>query len=111
MKKTILSLTIAFSFGSILAQEKSKSPFTFSGYVDIYYSYDLAQPDNHTRPGFFYSYNKSNEVNLNLGMAKVNYSTENIRANMAVMAGTYPQYNLSAEQDLLKNGVATFTGT
>lgn len=103
MKKIILSLTIAFSFGSILAQEKSKSPFTFSGYVDIYYSYDLAQPDNHTRPGFFYSYNKSNEVNLNLGMAKVNYSTENIRANMALMAGTYPQYNLSAEQDLLKN--------
>lgn len=103
MKKIILSLTIAFSFGSILAQEKLKSPFTFSGYVDIYYSYDLAQPDNHTRPEFFYSYNKSNEVNLNLGMAKVNYSTENIRANMALMAGTYPQYNLSTEQDLLKN--------
>jgi hypothetical protein len=71
--------------------------------VDLYYSYDLAKPDNHTRPGFFYNYNKSNELNLNLALVKVNYSTANIRANLALMAGTYPEYNLSAEQDLLKN--------
>ncbi|MBF4473628.1 porin [Flavobacterium sp. HJJ] len=103
MKKIILTALIAFGFSNLHAQGKSKSPFTFSGYVDVYYSYDFGKPDDHTRPGFFYSYNKSNEANLNLGMAKVNYAAANIRGNFALMAGTYTEYNMSAEQDLLKN--------
>lgn len=103
MKKIILTALIAFGFGNLHAQSASKSPFTFSGYADAYYSYDFGKPENHTRPGFLYSYNKSNEVNLNLGMAKVNYSKENIRGNFALMAGTYAQYNMSAEQNLLQN--------
>nr|WP_315140856.1 porin [uncultured Flavobacterium sp.] len=103
MKKIVVTALMAFGFTTIYAQEESKSPFTFSGYIDIYYGYDSANPDNHNKPGFIYSYNKSNEVNLNLGMAKVNYSKENIRANFALMAGTYAQYNMAAEQDLLKN--------
>jgi hypothetical protein len=103
MKKIIVTAFIAFGFTTINAQEESKSPITFSAYVDVYYSYDSAKPDNHTKPGFIYNYNKSNEVNLNLGMAKVNYSKENIRGNLALMAGTYAEYNMAAEQDLLKH--------
>jgi hypothetical protein len=103
MKKIIVTALIAFGFTTINAQEESKSPITFSGYVDVYYSYDFGKPDNHTKPGFLYSYNKSNEVNVNLGMAKVNYTKENVRGNFALMAGTYAQYNMAAEQDLLKN--------
>lgn len=103
MKKIILTALIAFGFSNLHAQEESKSPFTFSGYVDVYYSYDFGKPENHTKPGFFYNYNRSNEVNLNLGLAKVNYSKGNVRANLALMAGTYAQYNMSAEQDLLQN--------
>jgi hypothetical protein len=103
MKKIIVTALIAFGFTTINAQEESKSPITFSGYVDVYYSYDFAKPENHTKPGFIYSYNKSNEVNVNLGMAKVNYTKENVRGNFALMAGTYAQYNMAAEQDLLKN--------
>jgi hypothetical protein len=103
MKKIIVTALIAFGFTTINAQEESKSPVTFSGYVDVYYSYDFGKPDNHTKPGFIYSYNKSNEVNVNLGMAKVNYTKENVRGNFALMAGTYSQYNMAAEQDLLKN--------
>jgi hypothetical protein len=102
MKKIIVAALIAFGFTTINAQEESKSPITFSGYVDVYYSYDFGKPENHTKQGFIYSYNKSNEVNVNLGMAKVNYTKENVRGNFALMAGTYPQYNMSAEQDLLK---------
>ena len=103
MKKIILTALIAFGFTNLHAQEETKSPFTFSGYVETYYSYDFGKPEDHTRPGFFYNFNKSNEVNINLGMAKVNYTKENIRGNFALMAGTYAQYNMSAEQDLLKN--------
>ena len=105
MRKLIVSALLAFGFTTINAQEggKEKSPFTFSGYMETYYSYDFGEPDNHVRPGFFYSHNKHNEVNLNLGLAKVNYSQDNVRGNFALMAGTYGEYNLATEQGLLKN--------
>ncbi|KIC03556.1 outer membrane protein [Flavobacterium sp. JRM] len=103
MKKIVLTALIAFGYTTMNAQEESKSPFTFSGYIDTYYSYDFGNPDNHTRPSFLYNYNKHNEVNLNLGLAKVNYAKDNVRGNFAIMAGTYAEYNMAAEQGLLKN--------
>jgi len=102
MKKIICLALLAFGFASE-AQEKTTNPLTFSGYVETYYSYDFGKPDNHLRPGFFYSHNKHNELNLNLGFAKVNYSKDNIRGNFALMVGTYAQYNLASEQELSKN--------
>ena len=105
MKKIVGIALIALAGTTINAQEveKEKSPFTFSGYIETYYSYDFGKPDNHVRPEFIYSHNKHNEVNLNLGLAKVNYAKDNIRGNFALMAGTYAQYNLAAEPDLLRN--------
>ena len=105
MKKIIVTALIAFGFTTVNAQEteKTQSPFTFSGYIETYYSYDFGEPDNHVIPGFIYSHNKHNEANLNLGLAKVNYAKDNVRGNFALMAGTYAEYNLAAEQDLLKN--------
>jgi hypothetical protein len=103
MKKIILTALIAIGYTTVNAQEEFKSPFTFSGYIDTYYSYDFGNPENHTRPGFLYNYNKHNEVNLNLGLGKVNYAKDNVRANLAIMAGTYAEYNLASEQGLLKN--------
>ena len=100
--KKIIAL-IALTFTTVYAQEKEKSPLTFSGYIETYYSYDFGNPDNHLRPGFIYSHNKHNELNLNLGFAKVNYAKDNVRGNLALMAGTYAEYNLAAEQDLLRN--------
>ena len=102
--KKILFATLALGLFNIKAQELTKTnPLTFSGYAETYYSYDLSQPENHERPSFFYSFNKHNEVNLNLGFVKANYTTEKVRGNFALMGGTYAQYNLAAEQGLLKN--------
>ncbi|SEJ43062.1 Putative beta-barrel porin-2, OmpL-like. bbp2 [Dyadobacter koreensis] len=108
MNKLLLFAAGIFSIPAIaqdtISIEKAKpNPLTFSGYVEAFYSYDFNKPANHERPGFLYNFNKHNEVNLNLGLFKVNYNTVNVRANLAVMAGTYPQYNLAAEQGLLKN--------
>ena len=105
MKKIIITALVAFGFTTTFAQEVTteKSPFTFSGYIETYYSYDFGNPDNHLRPGFVYSHNKHNELNLNLGLIKGSYLKDNVRANLSLMAGTYPEYNLAAEQDLLKN--------
>jgi len=103
MKRVAIIALVTFGFATSNAQEKEPSPFTFSGYIETYYSYDFGNPENHLRPSFIYSFNKHNEVNLNLGLVKVNYTKDNIRGNFALMAGTYPEYNLAAEQSLLKN--------
>lgn len=98
---TIFLLTI-----SVIAKSQTDSkasPLTFSGYLETYYVYDFGNPDNHTRPPFVYSFNRHNEVTLNLGYIKAAYQKNIIRANLALMAGTYPNANLSAETGVLKN--------
>ncbi|GAB0155209.1 porin [Chryseobacterium sp. Alg-005] len=75
---------------------------TFSAYAELFYTYDFNEPSNHIRQNFLYSYNRHNEVNLNLGFVKAAYQSEKLRANIALMAGTYAQDNLIAEQDALR---------
>ncbi|CAN5131853.1 porin [soil metagenome] len=105
MKKLVLG-ALALGLSNLNAQDTTKTkinPFAFSGYVETYYSYDLGNPANHERPSFFYSFNRHNEANLNMGFLKANYTTDKVGGNFALMAGTYPQYNLAGEQGLLKN--------
>lgn len=86
------------------AQEEQKSsPFTVNGYLETYYVYDFNEPENNTRPGFIYSFNRHNEVNLNFGFIRGSYNTDNVRANLALMAGTYANANLTTEPGVLKN--------
>ncbi len=104
MKKIVYPLIFIFSANLIEAQEteKAEPKVEFSGYAEIYYSYDFAKPDNHIRQPFLYTYNRHNEINLNLGLAKAHYETQDMRANLSVMAGTYVQDNMAAEQGALK---------
>ncbi len=83
--------------------DSTKNPLKISGYLETYYLYDLGNPSNHTRPGFVYAFNRHNEVNLNIGFVKAAYETKNVRANLALMAGTYANVNLAAEPGVLKN--------
>ena len=111
MKHTIKTTTfltaLFFAFAGnhhVLAQtEKASNPLSLSGYLETYYIYDFNKPENHNRPSFIYSHNRHNEVNLNLGFLKAAYQKENVRANLAMGAGTYMNANLSAEPGVLKN--------
>lgn len=101
MKKAFLTLAaLAISLYSI-AQETPKIKIT--GYLETYYGYDFNEPLDHNRPNFVYSHNRHNEVNLNLGFIKAAYDSGKIRANFALMAGTYTNANLAAEQGVFKN--------
>ncbi|WP_345952834.1 porin [Mucilaginibacter sp. PAMB04168] len=105
--KNIL-LIAALSCTTLLAKSQTQDStkagkLTVSGYAEIYYGFDFNRPTNNNRPGFIYSHNRHNEVNLNLGFIKANYDNGSIRANMAVMAGTYANANLAAEPGVLKN--------
>ncbi len=106
MKKNLIILIVILLVKTGVAQDveqKTASPLTVSGYVEAYYIYDFNKPSDNTRPGFIYSYNRSNEVNLNLGFIKGAYATDNVRANLALMTGTYANANLAAEPGVLKN--------
>lgn len=104
MKKALVFLILFTSSLSIKAQtDTTKLPFKVSGYLEAYYCYDFGNPINHNRPDFLYSYNRHNEVNLNLGFIKASYEKNSIRANFSLMVGTYPNANLSSESGVLKN--------
>ncbi|KFF07806.1 porin [Chryseobacterium luteum] len=106
MKKYIIISAVLFGIFFPKAQSsdslKTENKVTFSAYAELFYTYDLNEPANHIRQNFLYSYNRHNELNLNLGLVKVNYQSENLRANVALMAGTYAQDNMAAEQDALR---------
>ncbi|CAM4059746.1 Putative beta-barrel porin-2, OmpL-like. bbp2 [Pedobacter westerhofensis] len=100
--KKLLILGLGLAIGSCAyAQDAPKIKVT--GYLEAYYGYDFNKPADNNRPGFVYSHNRHNEVNLNLGFIKGSYESDIIRANIAVMAGTYANANLAAEPGVLKN--------
>jgi hypothetical protein len=103
--KNILYILIFTFIGHIaFSQDEPKpSAITISGYLETYYVYDFNKPADNNRPSFVYSHNRHNEVNLNLGFVKATYTTERVRANIALMAGTYANANLAAEPGVLKN--------
>jgi hypothetical protein len=105
MKKSMMVTAIVC--GSVLqavAQDSTKNgSFTLSGYAEAYYLYDANRPLNNTRPGFVYSHNRANEVNLNLAFLKGSYNSERLRASLAIGAGTYMNANMAAEPGVLKN--------
>ncbi len=76
---------------------------SISGYLEAYYLRDFNNPIGNTRPGFVYSHNRTNEVNINLALLKAAYETTNTRATLALGVGTYMNANYSVEPGVLKN--------
>lgn len=112
--KTLLSAVAVTSIMSFSANAQTNDSITiipatdipalkFSGYAETYYAYDFGQPESNTRPGFVYSHNRHNEVALNLGYIKAAYDNGTVRGNLALMAGSYANANLAAEEGTLKN--------
>lgn len=103
MKRLLICLLSSLEGLTVCAQSTEEKPLKVTGYLDIYYSYDFGKPDNNLRPGFLYSYNRHNEVNIDLGYIKAAYEKDKVRANVALMAGTYANANLAAERGVMKN--------
>jgi hypothetical protein len=103
--KKLIALAVALTAGSMVyGQETTPTPqIKVTGYLETYYGYDFNKPADNNRPGFIYSHNRHNEVNVNLAFIKANYDDGKIRANVALMAGTYANANLAAEPGVLKN--------
>jgi hypothetical protein len=102
MKKFVFLLMV-FHSTTGFAQEESKDAITVSGYLDTYYLDDFNKPQDGYRPAFVYAFNRTNEVAVNIGFIKASYLKDRVRANLALMAGTYANANLAAEPGVLKN--------
>jgi hypothetical protein len=103
---TWLTLAIATSLESsaqTVGEPSKESPLKISVNLEVYYRYDLGNPSSGEKLPYQYTYDRHNEVNLNLGMIAAQYSADRVRANLALMAGTYPNANLAAEPGVLKN--------
>jgi hypothetical protein len=103
MTKLLIISALLLNSAAYSQTDSSKSSLQFSGYLEAYYLYDFGKPSNHNRPGFVYSHNRHNELNINLGLIKAGYQTEKVRANLALATGTYMNANYSAEPGVLKN--------
>ena len=103
MSKLLLVSLSMITLNSFAQKDSTNNPLALSGYIETYYSYDFANPTDHNRPGFVYSHNRHHEANLNLGFIKATYATNQLRAHLSFMAGTYPNANLAAETGVLKN--------
>ncbi len=103
MKKIFFILLIMAAITANAQTDSTDSPLKLSGYLESYYNYDFGRPSNNAAPSFIYSFNRRNEVNLNLGFVKAAYETQKVRANLALMTGTYANANLAAEAGVLKN--------
>lgn len=95
--KCFLLVFLSLHVTLLIAQNDSSKKWTFSGYGEIYYSYDFSKPQNHEKQNFIYNHKRHNEINANLIVAKASYTDEKTRANLGMMVGNYAQYNLSSE--------------
>lgn len=103
MKKILFVLLAVCGITASAQNDSINKPFTIGGYAEVYYAADFNNPKNNSRPGFVYSHNRNNEVNVNLAYIKTAYNTENVRANLALAVGTYMNANYAAEQGVMKN--------
>jgi hypothetical protein len=79
-----------------------KGTLTLEGYVDVYYSYALSHPLGGTRP-YFVSYNRDNEINVDLAYVSIKYTSDRVRATFTPGYGTYMNANYASERQTLQN--------
>lgn len=103
---TLISISL-LTINHAIAQEKNDlkidSSLTITGFIEIYYGYDFQDPNNNRRPAFLFNHARHNEVNLNVGLVKLNYKEDRVRGNIGLMVGNYVTENLSAEPLAMRN--------
>ncbi len=82
----------------LTAQENKNVTIDFSGYMDIYYAYDFSKPETEQRLPFLYSHNRHNEFALNIALARIKASYENVYGTLSFHSGSYVEDNYASEK-------------
>ena len=99
----MLSVLQAMSQEKDFAVISFPKAFTVSGYLEFYAAVDDDDNDKHQRPYFLYHNTRTGELALNLGFLKASWKTGNMRGNIALMKGTYPERNLATESEIFRH--------
>ncbi len=104
MRKILTLLIATLTYGVAISQTDSTTVDSFNvkglsiyGGVDVYYLYDLNEPESKNRPGFEYSHTRHNQFSVNTGVLGFNYEANKVRSNFGIVFGDYAMSNLSAE--------------
>lgn len=105
MQKFLISflLVVALDTHSTGQPANDTLSFAVNGFTDVFYGYSFQLPSDHQGPSFYYNHNRYNEFSLNLALINLAVKGPRYRANLGIMAGEYPQQNLSAEPALLRH--------
>lgn len=107
-----LALLLIFyrgAMGQDLVDSLKKGKLSIEAYVDVYYSYAASHPVGGTRP-YFVSYNRDNEINLDLAYASLKYVSDRVRGSFSPGYGTYMNANYAAERQTLQNIMEAYVG-
>lgn len=91
-----IQLLIAFLVIAEVSAQEQESPFSLTGYADVYYAYDFSRPVDNSRL-FVTQAARHNEFNLNWAYLLAAYDNGRIRGHFALQTGMYVQYNYAHE--------------
>jgi hypothetical protein len=108
---TILTTSGVFLLASLNARAQDQAnnttgsalPFAVRAYAETYYGFADDRLVGDRKPSFMVSYDKNNDLSLNLAFIKGSYATHNARANLAFAAGSYVRANYAAEPEILRH--------
>lgn len=93
---------ISFAYAEDNSAE-TRSKWALHGYIEAYYLQDFNHPDNHRRPDFIYSFNRTDQPAINLALIKATFDNDRVRANLGLASGDYMRANYAAEPDALQH--------
>lgn len=99
----ILCFFACYAKAQLYTDSVGKYKIETSAYIEAYYVFDFAKPKNNERANYIFNHRRHNEFNVNHGIIETTINSENIRGHIALMIGTYSQYNLINEQELIRN--------
>lgn len=79
------------------AQSTDSLKVKYSGNFDFYYTYDFAKPENTTRQPYLVSYNRHNQLRINVATVAAELSKNKTRAKIALQTGTFAEDNYTNE--------------
>ncbi len=88
---------------TVFCQDSVGKKLKLSGYVELFYQYNLNTPSNHQSAAFIYDYVRHNELNPHLLLVRADYDNERVRGRFGIGLGTYMDVNYANEPAAFKN--------
>ena len=110
MKKIYFIIAISISVRALAQSDSSKVKINVEGFLDMYYAFDLTNPDATDRQPFLYNHNRNNSFSINLALVKFTAENDKFHSNISLQMGDYVNYNLAHEPSAVKNIYEAYGG-